>query len=109
MWQEGTLIDRMARQHPERLDRRDLNRWVLETRVMRDYHSGDYDGEVMFIYPAESQFHLYGDPSCGWLNLAERVSLFKVSGSHLNMMKEPHVRQLAGFLQDALRRLEGAS
>jgi amino acid adenylation domain-containing protein len=104
MMREGALIDRMARTSPEKLDRRDLNRWVLETRTLGRYRSTEYDGRLTYFYPDESQYELYGDPSCGWLYMAERVDLHKVSGSHLNMMKEPHVRQLAAQLQACIRR-----
>ncbi len=62
---------------------------------MHNYRSEGYAGPITFFYPEESQYQLYGDPSCGWLFQAERVFLHKVPGSHLNMMKDPHVRQLA--------------
>jgi amino acid adenylation domain-containing protein len=104
MHREGALIDRLARTSPERLDRRDLNRWVLEQRTLQSYRSVDYHGRITYFYPDESQYLLYGDPSCGWLYMAERVVLHKVTGSHLNMMKEPHVRLLAEQLQAGLRR-----
>lgn len=108
MWREGKLIDAMARHNPDKLDKRDLNRWVLETRVLPSYHSTEYPGPIMFFYPEESQYELYGDPSCGWLNLAPRVFLHKVTGSHVNMMKEPHVSLLASRLNACIQQaMEG--
>lgn len=108
MWREGKLIDAMARHNPDKLDKRDLNRWVLETRVLSSYHSTEYPGPITFFYPEESQYELYGDPSCGWLNLAPRVFLHKVTGSHLNMMKEPHVSLLASRLNACIQQaMEG--
>lgn len=108
MWREGKLIDALARHNPDKLDKRDLNRWILEARVLPSYHSTEYPGPITFFYPEESQYELYGDPSCGWLNLAPRVFLHKVTGSHLNMMKEPHVSLLASRLNACIRQaLEG--
>jgi amino acid adenylation domain-containing protein len=107
MWREGQLIDAMARRNPGKLDRRDLNRWVLETRVLQHYRSTEYPGAITFFYPEESQYELYGDPSCGWLNLAARVYLHKVTGSHLNMMKEPHAALLANRLGACVRQALG--
>lgn len=110
MWREAKLIDAMVRHTPDKLEKRDLNRWVLETRMLQSYRSTDYPGPITFFYPEESQYELYGDPSCGWLNLADRVYLHKVGGSHVNMMKEPHVALLAARLQATIRQaLEGAS
>jgi thioesterase domain-containing protein len=103
MRRETKLIDSMARLHPDQLGRRELNRWILETRVMHQYRSEGYDGPITFFYPEESQYQLYGDPSCGWLYQARRVYLHKVPGSHLNMMKEPHVRKLAEKLMYCIR------
>ena len=107
MRREGKLIDMMARSTPDQLGRRELNRWVLETRVLANYRSTDYDGHVTYFYPEESQYQLYGDPTCGWLYLANRVSLHKVTGSHVNMMKQPHVQVLAERLQACIRKATG--
>jgi thioesterase domain-containing protein/aryl carrier-like protein len=107
MRRETKLIDSMARLHPDQLGRRELNRWVLETRVMHNYRSEGYAGPVTFFYPEESQYQLYGDPSCGWLYQAERVFLHKVPGSHLNMMKDPHVRLLAEKLAFCIQQATG--
>jgi amino acid adenylation domain-containing protein len=109
MKREGMLIDMMARTNPDRLGRRELNRWVLETKAMNSYRCTPYDGTITYFYPQESQYEIYGDPSCGWLHLAERVNLYKVSGSHLNMMKEPHVRQVASQLQACVDRVTGGA
>jgi amino acid adenylation domain-containing protein len=95
-------IDRMARQMPEQLDPRELNRWKLETQVLPGYRSLAYNGRLAFFYPEESRYELYGDPSCGWLHLAEQVWLIKTPGSHLNMMKKPHVGTLAQRLEGCL-------
>jgi amino acid adenylation domain-containing protein len=107
MKREAMLINWMATKNPEKLSRRDYNRWMLETKVLANYRSTEYDGAITYFYPEESQYQLYDDPTCGWLNMAERVSLYKVSGSHLNMMKEPHVRLLAEQLQACIRRANG--
>ncbi|MCO5062179.1 MAG: amino acid adenylation domain-containing protein [Kiritimatiellae bacterium] len=107
MRNEARLIDALARKSPDKLEKRDLNRWVLETRVLQSYHSSDYAGPIVFFYPEESRFELYGDPSCGWLNLADRVFLHKVPGSHLNMMQDPHVLVLAERLNALVRRAVG--
>ena len=107
MRREGKLIDMMARTNPDQLGRRELNRWVLETRVLANYRSTDYDGHVTYFYPEESQYQLYGDPTCGWLYLANRVGLHKVTGSHVNMMKQPHVTLLAERLQACIRKATG--
>jgi thioesterase domain-containing protein/aryl carrier-like protein len=104
MRREGKLIDQMARTSPDRLGRRELNGWVLETRMLMNYRTTDYPGRLTFFYPEESQYGLYGDPSCGWLHLAERVELHKVSGSHINMMKEPHVAELAVRLRACIQK-----
>ncbi|HMP76777.1 MAG TPA: amino acid adenylation domain-containing protein [Kiritimatiellia bacterium] len=103
MRREGRLIDQMARTSPDRLGRRELNSWVMETRMLANYRTTDYPGTITFFFPEESQYGLYGDPSCGWLHMAERVHLFKVKGSHVNMMKEPHVSELAARLRTCLR------
>lgn len=102
MQKESRLIDQMARLNPDQLDRRELNRWALEQKSLVKYHSGYYRGSITYFYPEESQYHLYGDPTCGWLRLANRVQIHRVPGSHLNMMKEPHVSVLAERLQSSL-------
>jgi thioesterase domain-containing protein/acyl carrier protein len=107
MRREAKLIDRMARTSPERLGRRELNSWALEQKLLMHYRTTDYDGEVTFFYPEESRYALYGDPTCGWLHLAARVWLHKVSGSHVNMMKEPHARMLAARISAALAQAIG--
>ena len=58
---------------------------------------------MVFIYPEQSHYELYGDPSCGWLDRADRVALVKVPGSHLDMLKEPHVREFARKLEAVWR------
>jgi amino acid adenylation domain-containing protein len=107
MRREAKLIDRMARTSPERLGRRELNSWALEQKLLMHYRSTEYDGEVTFFYPEESRYALYGDPTCGWLHLAARVRLRKVSGSHVNMMKEPHARMLADRIRAELAQAIG--
>ena len=104
MQREATLIDLMARKNPDRLGRRELNRWVLETKVLGRFRSAEYDGHITYLYPDESQYQLYDDPTFGWLNMAGRVTMFKVPGSHLTMLKEPHVRDLARYLQASIRK-----
>jgi thioesterase domain-containing protein len=109
MRRETRLIDRLARTRPDQLDRRELNRWVLETRILANYRSAQYPGEMAFFYPAESHYELYGDPSCGWLDRADRVYLVKVPGSHLDMMKEPNVREFSAKLEACWRQAAGRS
>ncbi len=105
MSREARLTDRMARARPDQLDRRELNRWILETRILASYRSAPYSGDMAFFYPAESHYELYGDPSCGWLDLADRVYLVKVPGSHLDMMRDPHAREFCDKLEACWRQV----
>lgn len=103
---EARRLDRLIRRDPGQLDPRLRNRWLLDQRTLVGYRSTPYDDRLTYIYPAGSRHELYDDPSCGWLHLAARLDLHRVPGTHLDMMKEPHVRELAACLQSCIVRAE---
>lgn len=105
---QARRLDRLIRRDPGQLDPRLRNRWLLDQRTLVGYRSTPYAGELTYIYPAGSRHDLYDDPSCGWRHLAARVSLHRVPGTHLDMMKEPHVRELAACVQSCIVRAEEA-
>jgi amino acid adenylation domain-containing protein len=103
---QARRLDRLIRRDPGQLDPRLRNRWLLDQRTLVGYRSTLYDDRLTYIYPAGSRHELYDDPSCGWLHLAARLDLHRVPGTHLDMMKEPHVRELAACLQSCIVRAE---
>lgn len=57
------------------------------------------------FYRAKAQALLMTHPDMGWGCLSRRVRIRHVLGTHLSLVREPHVRQLAARISEDLRNL----
>ncbi len=106
---EARKRDRRARGNPDELTPRERVQWLMYHRIAAGYRSPRYDGELHFFYPEGSRFDLYGDPTGGWLDWADRVRVHKTPGTHTDMMKPPHVNALAARVEASIRAVEQAA
>jgi amino acid adenylation domain-containing protein len=75
------------------------------TNATYRYLPAPYAGLVTIFRTKEPQdeIHPYdGEPDMGWTPILARTEILDVSGSHLTMLTEPHVRRLASLLAPKL-------
>ena len=63
-----------------------------------------YPGRIIY-YKARVEALFHGDASKGWEGIADSVEVQTVPGTHLELLKEPHVRTLADKINAELRNL----
>jgi thioesterase domain-containing protein/acyl carrier protein len=78
--------------------------------ALREYQPVPYPGHVtLFRARARPLFRLYGW-DLGWQALAGgRLDVVPIPGNHASLLKEPHVRTLAGALKERIRAAVDAS
>lgn len=103
---EAWRQNRRAQKNPHELNPRERVQWRLYHQVATSYRSPLYEGALHFFYPEGSRFDLYGDPTGGWLDWAERVHVHKTPGTHMDMMKSPNVEKLAARVEASIRTIE---
>ncbi len=85
------------------LTERDIHLWKNHLTLLLRHRSGVYCGHITLFktrgHPILSSFA----PDFGWGELAGKVTLRNISGSHEGIFLEPNVRSLASQLQSALR------
>ncbi|MBK9175406.1 MAG: hypothetical protein IPM46_03535 [Flavobacteriales bacterium] len=71
--------------------------------AVRAYQPKPYPGRMIVIKAADS----WGPEDLGWHGLApEGMEVRLSSGNHFNIIKEPHLKHLAGFIEEGLRGIE---
>jgi len=76
-------------------------------RAQFTYVPSPYPGKITLFVTSEFQKTCGLDPTLGWKLLAtEETEVHLISGNHLSMFHEPHVRDLAKTLSACLRRSE---
>ncbi len=72
-------------------------------RAMRDYRPRPYDGDVWLFRTHDDRF----GEDFGWRSLVRgRLGIEKVSGAHIDVLKEPHVGDLGRRLSAILRSVD---
>lgn len=69
--------------------------------IVHDSRPQALDVPVAFIVTAEAQA-LWGDPFLGWATVAPMLEKIVVPGSHLTVLDEPHVKEVAAALNRLL-------
>jgi len=67
-----------------------------------------YDGRVTLFW-ACADLRASNDLVEGWRALAAGIEVQKIPGNHLNIIKEPHVAELANKLTECLQRAQNAT
>ncbi|HYN19809.1 MAG TPA: amino acid adenylation domain-containing protein [Thermoanaerobaculia bacterium] len=80
--------------------RRYFDRFRSRIAALGSYKAEPYAGSVVLFRADERERE--GDPAAGWEALAEGVSVCHVPGTHVTMVREPHVRELAEALRSSL-------
>ncbi len=72
------------------------------TLAARHYTPRPFAGGATLFRARDNPGTFLGDPALGWSGLVERLEIREVPGSHLTMLREPHVRALAAELTTCL-------
>ena len=92
-----------TRMTPEELQTM-LKLFKANLRAMRNYEPPSYPGKLHFFLAKERDKYNAQTPANGWINLAEQgIEIYGIPGNHITMNQEPHVQQLATYLQQCLR------
>jgi len=70
----------------------------------RSYVGRPYPGSLLLLLSNSNVDDLTASP---WLRLASDVEVVRVPGSHHTVMREPHVRAVAGVIQERLDGMTG--
>jgi thioesterase domain-containing protein len=94
--------------------RRHIERWWLPPTLRKvraahriaesRYVMQPYDGPVMLLAPLDTSLRASEDPGADWNEYATHVEVYQVPGDHETLLDEPHVRVVARFLANALKR-----
>ena len=77
--------------------------FVTNMKAVLNYRPARYDGHIDLFQAQEKIVRERFDPHREWSQLCDNVQLYKVPGSHLSMVHEPHVNALADVLRVCLR------
>ena len=72
------------------------------TLAARHYTPRPYAGRATLLRARETPEIFLMDPALGWSGLVEHLDIREVPGGHATMLREPHVRTLAGELATCL-------
>ncbi len=82
---------------------------LMRTHLMawEGYHPQAYPGRVTVLFTQRQPLLCSYDPHMAWDSLAQGgVDMMPVTGSHRNMLEEPHLQSLAAALKQALARAQ---
>jgi thioesterase domain-containing protein/acyl carrier protein len=72
-------------------------------RIYAHYQPQRFDGRVLLFHSASAKSAWSTDPDLGWAPFAaDGVEVVKVGGGHEDMMRAPHIQQVANRLRKAL-------
>jgi hypothetical protein len=75
----------------------------ISLRAFHDYQPSHYHGDILVIKAKVRPFLHRADASLGWGSWTDgQVEVRTVSGHHGNLLTEPHVRQVASVIAQAL-------
>jgi hypothetical protein len=67
------------------------------------YLPSPYPGDVVLFTVSQRPSYMTWDPMAGWKDLIHGdLVIREVTGSHMNLLKEPHARELARQLKECL-------
>jgi thioesterase domain-containing protein len=76
--------------------------FVSNMRATFDYRPEPYDGKLTLFQAHDKIVQTRHEPHREWRRQCREVERVNVSGNHLTVVHEPHVRELAAGLRDAL-------
>lgn len=79
---------------------------VHDARLRQSYQPQPYSGGITLFKAGETQdfYHTYGPAEDSWRGFVRGpISVHQVTGSHLGILEEPHVRLVAEILTDLLK------
>lgn len=72
------------------------------------YEPHPYSGKVIIFETMEQEYFAPLDPKRGWGRLSlQEVETHRISGNHLSMLDEPHIHEVAKYLNEILHQLDG--
>jgi thioesterase domain-containing protein/acyl carrier protein len=81
-----------------------LKVFKMNERAMWNYDPPPYPGKLHYFLAREQSDFSARTPAHGWIALAEQgIEIYTVPGNHTSMNEEPHVRHLAGYLEQSLK------
>jgi thioesterase domain-containing protein/acyl carrier protein len=84
--------------------------WATHLQALFQYQPRPFDGHVTLYRSRTHPLLCSFDPQCGWGELArEGVTVRVVPGAHESILEEPHVRGVAGELENSLQALQRAA
>lgn len=87
-------------QHPEH---RPL--WAKYKQILSNYVPGEYHGDVTLFWPYGNPVKLHDDPTMGWDDVADRVTVRVIPGGHIGSITT-HINFLVDQLQEHLRQAD---
>jgi len=87
--------------------RRLLEVYEANLAARRSFAPRPYPGRIDLFRAREQPPDAPADPTMGWAEVADRVEVHGVPGSHQNVVREPHVRELARQLGSCLAAAQG--
>ena len=77
---------------------------VIQTnyKAIQQYLPGSYQGTVTLFRARGGRLFVSHDPSMGWGQYAQEVSIHIIPGSHLGLFQEPNISHIARALQNCL-------
>jgi thioesterase domain-containing protein len=84
-----------------------MARWVERMWPGKHFVPPVFDGLITVCRTKSQPFWRHRDESLGWgVRAARGVEVIDIGGTHVTMLREPHVEQLAATLTDCLRRAQ---
>ncbi|MBX3014465.1 MAG: acyltransferase domain-containing protein [Caldilineaceae bacterium] len=81
-----------------------LKLFKANEHAMWHYKPAAYMGKLYYFLARERAAFTPPTPAQGWIELAEEgIEIYTVPGNHLSMNEEPHVQQLARYLEQSLQ------
>jgi thioesterase domain-containing protein/acyl carrier protein len=108
------LLDRVDYWGEKLLTKNRYRRWFRKSpndrvstthwQAMEQYSPTFYPGRLSLFTAKIKRTYEAFDPLLGWNELAADVEVFQVPGSHVGMLKDPYVKELAAKLKLAIQR-----
>jgi thioesterase domain-containing protein len=74
------------------------------------YDPRPYDGNMVFFKASERPWYIRWDPMKNWNRyVTGQIRVYTVSGDHGSLMQEPHVKELAAYLNECISELHASA
>lgn len=92
----------------ERIDFTPPDRLAAARMTRYSYQPAPYPGDLLLFQVSQRPWYVRWDPMEGWKSYVQgKIETIQVQGEHGNILFEPHVRDLAQKLNEALQRTDG--